>query len=149
MKQLREALGIASDIDSPEQLAFIAAQNASMATRLEWSFNDVVFRAASSLPSVIMFAAITYRFTPASLLTSAVVGVMIFGLSAAYSIQMLALWRDHAESLIVYSKTTFPTGPTETASVVPATQSQEMLPRLRTSEAEPATKVTTPNPPAG
>lgn len=103
--KLQEALGISSDIDSPEQLAYIASHDQSAATNLEWSYNDVVFRAGSTLPSALMFAAIAYRFTVASFFTSTVVGVVVFGISAAYSIEMLGRWRDRAESLIaLYSK---------------------------------------------
>jgi|SRR5215213_3454645 len=101
MKHLQVVLGISSEVDSPEQLAYVGFHNESVAAMLEWSLNDVIFRAASTLPSAIMFAAIAYRFTPASLFTASVVGIVIFGLSAAHSIQMLNRWQDRAESLTI------------------------------------------------
>ncbi|MBV9071280.1 MAG: hypothetical protein JO231_21375 [Acidobacteria bacterium] len=101
VKCLEAALAITSTVDYPEQLAFITSKNEAVAAALEWARNDAVFRAASVLPSALLFGAIAFRFTPASLTLAVAIGVVAFLLGATFAIQMLGRWRDRTESLIL------------------------------------------------
>lgn len=101
VKQLKTALAITSEVDYPEQLAFITSRNEAVAAALEWARNDVVFRAASALPSALLFGAIAFRFTSASLTFAVMIAVAAFVLGATFAIQLLGRWRDRTESLIL------------------------------------------------
>jgi hypothetical protein len=102
VSRLHGTLSISSDTDYPELLAIITARDLGIAETVEWLRNEVTFRAASVLPSAILFGLIAYRMSSThQLLFAWGTGLVVFASGAAYAIQMLAYWRDRAESLVV------------------------------------------------
>jgi hypothetical protein len=99
--RLKALLGIGSRIGHAEELAYVASQNETLALRLEWIRNNVVFRAAATLPSALLFGVSVYRFLQAPGWVSIVAGAVVYGLGVAYAIGMLNEWRDRTDSVIV------------------------------------------------
>jgi len=99
IQHLQTALRITSDIDYPELLAFIAAHDYAAAENIESLFNEVVFRAATVVPSALLFTLVAYRVLPIYL--SLAIGVTALLSGAAYAIQELSRWRDRAEALAI------------------------------------------------
>lgn len=101
VQRLQNVLGITSDIDYPEQLAYVATRSEQIASGLEWLRNDVVFRAAATLPSAVLFGFIMYRFVSQSSVAAVATGVTVYAIGATYAIQMLERWQDRTEALVL------------------------------------------------
>jgi hypothetical protein len=102
VQRLHSVLTISSDPDFPELLAVITLHDPNTAETIEWLRNEVTFRAASVLPSSLLFAVIAYRAsTTFPVLAATITGLVVLVSGAAYSIQMLANWRSRAESLVI------------------------------------------------